>query len=75
MSAIQYIRDYYKVPAKVRGRVRITAYGYWHGHLGTVTGAENALIVRPDVRKTKRLRIHVHPREVEYLDTAKGGPR
>lgn len=67
-GGIRYIRAYYRVPARVGGRVRITAYGSFNGKLGTITGTNmGRLVVRPDERPYKSTRYRVHPREVEYL--------
>lgn len=59
--SIQYIRDYYKVPAKVGGRV--TAYG----KPGIITGANGAyLLIRIDGAKHA---LPHHPTDqIEYLD-------
>lgn len=63
MSAIQYIRDTYHVPAKIGGRV------CYEGKPGTITGTSGPhLIVRPDERKHKGYRWILHPTwHVEYL--------
>lgn len=64
-----YIRSYYRVPAKRGGRIR------FRGEPGTITGTTDGgrLIVRPDVRKYKSTRWILHPTwQVEYLEEGKG---
>ena len=62
--SIQYIRDYYNVPAKVGGRVKITYKGE---HFGTITGTHDAhLMIRLDGEKHSN---PYHPTwEIEYLE-------
>lgn len=70
MSTLQYIRDTYKVPAKLGGRVR------FYGKPGTITGADGYghLIVQPlraEDRVYKSTRWRCHPTwRMEYLDAA-----
>ncbi|WP_109527219.1 MULTISPECIES: hypothetical protein [Nocardia] len=65
--SMQYVRDYYKVPAKRGGRVRYT--GDKEPRLGTITAARGGgLRIRLDGDKWA---MPFHPTwELEYLDGA-----
>lgn len=62
--SIEYIRETYKVPAKIGGRVRYT--GSACAMLGTITGTRSAhIIVKLDEKEDAR---PFHPTwEMEYL--------
>jgi hypothetical protein len=62
-GALAYIRTHYGVPARRGGRIR------YEGKLGTITGADTDLIVKPDERYYDSTRWYCHPTwHIEYLD-------
>jgi hypothetical protein len=61
--SMQYVRDYYGVPAKRGGRVRYMGEG--EPRFGTITSADYRLRIRLDGEKRTRI---FHPTwELEYL--------
>lgn len=69
-SDLQYIRDYYQVPAEIGGRVR---YTYGGERFGTIVGAREArLLIRLDATEKAE---PFHPTwELEYLGSGNTRP-
>jgi len=61
--SMEYVRNTYGVPAKRGARVAMNWGLAWV--YGTITSADHAVIVRPDMHKNKRLRYH--PTDLRYL--------
>ena len=61
--SMEYVRKTYGVPAKRGGRVSMM----WGLALvtGTITSADHAIVVKPDMHNNKRLRYH--PNDLKYL--------
>ena len=74
MTPLEYIRTRYGVPAYRGRRVAIRLARFTGPDvLGTITGANTSLVVKPDAGQgyAKRYRFYCHPQEVRYL----GGER
>ncbi len=65
--SMEYIRKAYGVPAKRGGKVLMNFGLAWVN--STITSADNALVVRPDMHKNKRLRYHPQDENLKYLDS------
>lgn len=61
--SMEYIRRYYKVPAKRGGKVKFFFAGKWN--IGTIKSADHRLKVSPDEHPKNRLIFH--PTDVEYI--------
>ena len=65
--SMDYIRKTYGVPAKRGGKVLMKLGLAWVQ--GTITSADHAVIIRPDMHKNKRLRYHPQDINLKYLES------
>jgi len=62
--SLEYIRNYYGVPAKRGAKVRFFFAGKWN--IGKIVSGDHYLRIAPD--EFPRNRLIFHPTDVEYLD-------